>query len=633
MNRNLYITSLAVLMLSILFGITACTSEIFDEDVPSIGKGLVLQLTPATPSLDPLIRATEAGNDALNENTINTLNMFFFPHNAADTQACFYTESASNLGFTGTSAHQQVLQVAQNLFTAGVIYDIYTLANLPVDAVLPNPLTLGALKALHTVTPISASVTQTQLMMDGMVSAIPNPVTQTPMVIIPVPLKRAVSKIRLNMIVNPSSPMSAATSASVVLNNYPTRGAVLDGHPYTLTSDDYTNSTAVTGAPASTFTFYAYESNWSTAPANETYLMVNMPYGTRATNYYRIAVNRYSNNNTDGQNPSGTNVTGCLQRNMIYDVTAYINNPGTDTPTGAVSITGNYTITNWTNYNIVLQTINQHYLGIGEYSIVMPNVATHTLSYVADLPVSVVNVTATCTQYNSDASTTQITYTSGQPQFPLFVVNPVSSTITITSAIPVNYVPKYISLTVTNGQGLSLTATIVQYPAIYVTARPSTGNVKPEWYQDGTQTNYNLFTVNTLVPSSNGSYALGDPTYGNAKTDSLAAGNTLVSPSFIIASQYAIYPSVTYSAAQQRCYQYGEDIYRSGWRMPTKAELLIISAIQGDANSAVKKLLSGTAYWSAYQYQYYNFTGSAWVSGNATTANYIRCVYDAYKHN
>lgn len=59
--------------------------------------------------------------------------------------------------------------------------------------------------------------------------------------------------------------------------------------------------------------------------------------------------------------------------------------------------------------------------------------------------------------------------------------------------------------------------TIVQYPSIYVNARPSTGNVKPEWLQDGTQTNYNLFTVNTLVPSSNGSYSLGDPTYGNAK--------------------------------------------------------------------------------------------------------------------
>lgn len=58
----------------------------------------------------------------------------------------------------------------------------------------------------------------------------------------------------------------------------------------------------------------------------------------------------------------------------------------------------------------------------------------------------------------ADASTTQINYTSGQSQFPVFTVNSASSTISITSAIPINYVPKYISFTVTNGQGLSLSA-------------------------------------------------------------------------------------------------------------------------------------------------------------------------------
>lgn len=612
-----------------MFNITACTNEIVDESAPETLTGLVLELTPALPTT----RGTEVGNDALNENAINTLNVFFFPHGAADTQTCFYTESATNLGFTGTSPHQQVLKALQSTFAVGALYDIYAIANLPVDVVLPNPLTLGALKALNTLTPISASTTQPQFMMDGTVSAILNPTSTTPMITISMPLQRAAAKIRLTMIMNPTSPVAAATTASVVLTNYPARSSLLNGHPYSLTAADYTNSAPLVGIPTSTFTFYAYESNWSTTPANETYLMVNMPYGSHATNYYRIAVNRYSNNNSDGQNPSGANPTGQLQRNMIYDVTAYINKPGTDTPSGAVSIPGNYTITDWTNYNIVLQTITQHYLGVGEYSIVMPNVSTHTLSYVADLPVSVVNVTATCTQYNADASTTAITYTSGQPQFPTFTVNPASSTITINSAIPVNYVPKYISLTVTNNNGLSLTTTIVQYPAIYVTARPSTGNVTPEWYQDGTQTNYNLFTVNTLVPSNTGAYSLGDPTYGNAKTDSLAAGNALVSPSFIIASQYAIYPSVTYTQAQTRCYLYGEDSYRSGWRMPTKAELLIINTIQSDANSAVKKLLSGTAYWSAYKYQYYDFTNKVWVTGNATTANFIRCVYDVYKVN
>lgn len=58
---------------------------------------------------------------------------------------------------------------------------------------------------------------------------------------------------------------------------------------------------------------------------------------------YRVPVNRYADSNSDGQNPSGVNITGRLDRNRIYDVTAYIDKPGTDTETGAIVVTGNYT--------------------------------------------------------------------------------------------------------------------------------------------------------------------------------------------------------------------------------------------------------------------------------------------------
>ena len=211
----------------------------------------------------------------------------------------------------------------------------------------------------------------------------------------------------------------------------------------------------------------------------------------------------------------------------------------------------------------------------------------------------------------------------------MFAVNAATSTITISSTIPINYVPKNITFTVTNNQGLSLNATVVQYPVRYVTARISTGNIKPEWFEGGT--NLNLFTVNTLVPSSTGAYTLGDPTNGYPKTDSTANGNKMVSPRFIIASQYGIYNRVTYSVAQLRCLQYGEDIYRSGWRMPTKAEIELINSIQDDPNSAVKGLLTGEAYWSAFKYDYYDFVNNVWTSGGAAGTAYIRAVYDLYK--
>lgn len=626
MKKNIYIQGLmaAVLLL------TACTTDTIEEASGSGNRQIMLSLSLEESSAKT--KATEPGDPALNENSIKTIQVFFFSQNAPDTESCMHNESFSGLSFSGTGVFTQTLAVSATNFSSGVTYDVYTIANLPADVTVSSSITLGALKALHTLTPLNASVTQSAIMMDGKGSVVPNPVSITPVVNISVSLKRAAAKIRVTFNFGNGSPVAGATSASVTLKNHATKSALLDGYPYASTGADYTNSGVLTGVPTtSTFTFYAYENNWSTQPVNETYLLVNIPYGTHTSNYYRVPVNRYADTNSDGQNPSGVNVSGQIQRNRIYDVTVNINGGGSDTEAGAVVVNGNYTITDWTTYQIILKTISQHYLGISDYAISMANISSYTLSFVADLPVSVIGVTATCTQYNTDGTMTPIIITSGQAQFPAFVVNQAASTITINSAIPINYVPKYMTFTVTNGLGLSQSATIVQYPARYVTARFSTGNVKPVWTPDQAQNNYNLFTVNTLVPSSNNSYTLGDPTNGYTKTDSLAAGNKLVSPRFIIASQYGIYKLSLYTDAQVRCANYGEDIYRSGWRIPTKSEIELINTIQDDPNSAVKKLLAGPAYWSAFKFDCYDFTNNVWSSIGATGTAYIRCVYDVYK--
>lgn len=584
--------------------------------IPDNNKGsIVLKMKTDTSNVKS--RATESGNDMLNENKIKNMHVFFFPQNAVANQQCIKYESFTNLSFTGTGTFAKELTTPQTLFSPGVTYDIYTVVNLPADVTIPSSLTQGMLKSLRTLTPITSTSMQNDFVMDGKVSAILNPTQQVPMVYVDMPLKRAVSKIRVKFSL--SSGVASATVAQVSLKHFATIGSLLDNNPYTLTTNDYNNSSYVTGTPSTTFTFYCYENNWGTSSANETYLMVNLPYPAHPSNYYRIPVNKYANK------PE----TGRIARNMIYDVMVYIDNNGSDNEIGTVSINGNCTITDWTTKQVVLKTINQHYLGINEYDIVMPNIATYTLNYVSDLPVSITNITAGCTQYSTTGAASNVTYTSGQSQFPTFTVNAATSTITINSTIPINYVPKNMTFTVTNNQGLSLNATIVQYPARYVTARTSTGNIKPEWNTGGT--NLNLFTVNTLVPSSNGTYTLGDPTNGYVKTDSTANGNKMVSPRFIIASQYGIYNRVTYPVAQTRCLLYGEDIYRSGWRMPTKAEIELINLIQDDPNSAVKALLTGDAYWSAFKYDYYDFVNNRWTNTDASGTAYIRAVYDLYK--
>lgn len=611
MKNRIYLICFVMLLFS-------CSKEQDLEPEADNSGTIVLKMKPSDPSSDT--RATEPGDDALNENKISTMQVFIFAQNVADNQQPVASESFGGLTFQGTGVLSKDLATPKSAFTPNATYDVYTLVNLPADVVLPNPMTLGGIKSLRTLTPISSTGSQSNFVMDGKTSVVLNPTTLTPVVYINMPLKRAVSKIRVKFVLAPGSAVAGATSAQISLKHFAKNSSLIDNNPLTLASSDYDNSYYLGATPATTFTFYCYENNWGSTSAGETYLMANLPYGSTTSNYYRIPINKYANSSE----------TGRTERNMIYDVVAYIDTNGSDSENAAVAISSNCIITDWTTRSVVLKTITQHYLGISEYDIVMANVSTFTLGYVADLPVSVTNVTATCTQYTTSGVASTVTYTSGQSQFPTFTVNAATGTITITSAIPINYVPKYITFTVTNNQGQSLNATLVQYPARYVTARVSTGNVTPKWNQGGT--NLNLFTVNTLVPSSDGSYTLGDPTNGGVKTDSTAIGNKMVSPRFIIASQYAVYTLITYSAAQNRCSLYGEDIYRSGWRMPTKAELELINNMQDDPNCAIKALLTASAYWSAFKYEYYNFTGNAWVIGDNTSITNIRCVYDIYKY-
>ena len=611
MKNIIYIISIVILLMS-------CSKEHDIRTDQADDRSIVLMVKQNAPSTET--RSSEDGNSAYNENKIKNLHVFFFSHDATDAQTCIEYEQIDGLSFSGTSGFSMPLSTLTSGFTSGETYDVYTIANLPSNVTIPNPITLGGIKSLNSITPISSTSLQSSFVMDGMSSAVLNPTNLTEVINIDMPLKRAMSKIRVKFVIDTNSDVANATFAHVSLRKYAEIGSLLDENPHTLAQSDYSNSLYLTATPSNTFTFYCHENNWGSTSENETYLIANLPHASQPSNYYRIPINKYVNSVE----------TGRVKRNMIYDVVVYIDQNGSKNESGKTVITSNYTITDWTTKDIILETINQHYLNISEDNIVMPNTSTVELDYVSDLPIAITNITATCVEYNSSGNTSTVTYDSGDPEFPEFIINTQTGTITINSDIPINYVPKYITFTVTNNQGLSLNASIVHYPTRYVTARLSTGNVKPQWYQGGR--NLNLFTVNTLVPSTDGSYVLGDPTGGLGYTDATAAGNRVVSPQFIVASQYGIYPSVTYSDAQRRCYEYGEDIYRSGWRLPTKAEMEIINKIQDDPNSAVKALLAGSAYWSAFKYDYYNFNDDRWINSSQTGRAYVRAVYDIYKY-
>jgi len=123
------------------------------------------------------------------------------------------------------------------------------------------------------------------------------------------------------------------------------------------------------------------------------------------------------------------------------------------------------------------------YLVVRNLNISMPNTTTASTTFQSSSPITITGITVSNgTNYANTDKT--ITCDSGN-----------SGTINITSTIPVNFVPKYISFTVTNLDGLSQKVSIVQYPPLYITS-DTTGVT---WSDASGQNTKDMFNFTTLV--------------------------------------------------------------------------------------------------------------------------------------
>lgn len=121
----------------------------------------------------------------------------------------------------------------------------------------------------------------------------------------------------------------------------------------------------------------------------------------------------------------------------------------------------------------------------------------------------------------------------------------------------------------------------------------------------------------------------------NNYTESSAENTILVSPSFMIASQLGatMTPSGGISQAKSHCEQYievGADgtIY-DDWRLPTAAEIDIIIQHQ-DISDAMAVVLTGTAYYCAYNTDANGNVIYTKATGKNGGQNAVRCIRDAY---
>lgn len=314
----------------------------------------------------------------------------------------------------------------------------------------------------------------------------------------------------------------------------------------------------------------------------------------------------------------------------------------------------NWTLKPWNvrPREISVDIVDPAFLVVANTEMTMPNITSISTMFQSSSPITISNIQVSNGTSNSNLNRS-ITNSDGN-----------SGSITISSELPINFVPKEISFTVTNEEGLSENVKVHQYPPLYI-ANETTGE---ELSGESGQNNKKMYTFNLLVadfstipypneydeqytvegnwhshPSVDkvkgneyANYLRSQAYFGYPKTDENGTiddseNNKRISPNFMLASQAGINSKGSYSSKKQFCQGYTEknnnEVEYSDWRMPTLAELYLIDILQNVVVCDVKAILEGNHYWSSYA------TNSVKMIDPRLTSHYqnncaVRCVRD-----
>lgn len=300
--------------------------------------------------------------------------------------------------------------------------------------------------------------------------------------------------------------------------------------------------------------------------------------------------------------------------------------------------------------------IKSAYLVVRDLEMTMPNMTTISTTFESSSSVTISNLKIS----NGNANVNKVcTVTPGSGN---------NSDIKIESELPTNFVPKEISFTVTNEEGLKQNVVVHQYPPLYI-GQVISGD-KPSG--DDGQNNNIMYTFNTLVAdfstipypndfwekttifgnthshpyrdeTKGGDYAnylinyagTGFPEVKDLYTVDNPDNNKLISPDFMLASQHGTNVAAGYEERKSFCDTYTEkdskgNIYNN-WRMPTLAELYLIDVLQNVIICDVKAILEARYYWSARKSAAAKFMDARVSAGSSTTSACVRCVHDIKK--
>ncbi|KAF5074829.1 Major fimbrium tip subunit FimD [anaerobic digester metagenome] len=669
--------SFAVILAFILAGVYSCMSDDYcDCDNAGTPESLTMSFSLSSSNKLRATRALPAEpgdhDGSFNENIVNTLDLFFYqdgvlkqhvPNNRLVIEEANPADPVKKKITVPITSGLHALIDAPN-----PVYDVYALANNTADL---SMITIGSnLTALQNLLYATADFAgkggfqpQTSFVMDGKLAGVNIKTTPN---MGKAELKRAASKVRIRILeiqdtsgegyVHDPATMEAPQARLV---HFTGQSVLLDGGVYPATFPATQSDWKTTpwrdvsspvggevGLPGNTTAapFYAYSNDWNTDVTRETYVELKVPFskgGVTRDYFYHVPVTPYMLTPPD---PEAEPHLRKMERDFLYDIAVKINYVGVaDNP--PVTLQGNYTISDWSEQSVFAEIFMFHYLMVTPNNTVMPNVNTITLDFLSSVtPVNYKDLSVSYTYVNNNTGAeTTVPITSGA-QYATVTIDNNAKKITVTSAVPVNYIPKDIIFTAYTQPSASLTieqkVVIRQLPATYFTSER--GNIS---YQspDGTLgsglVNRYMYCITTLAPDVSSNYRWGfPPVDGNGNTLNNATVANMISPKFMMASQLGATLPMGDNSAKTQCQNYWEETTINGvkvtyddWRLPTEAEIKYIDDLQ--RVGGVTEIMTGKYYWDAYSgnnaYKMRQDNSPPYYQGYATNTNaHVRCIRD-----
>lgn len=327
---------------------TSCMSDDMDG-TPSCDYDVVLEYKvggSATETRAAVTRAetTEVGNEDLNENKINRLDLFVFDATGKLVKSLPLTDASVQGSPTTEYKHKKLEsdQLKRSEITGNTLYLVANLDNIS------GITTLDQLKAatINKAATFNPKAKQTSFVMDAKMEETKQIVNGT--IHIQFQLKRALAKIRLNVQDDKGNTV-APTEYACQLIHYAADGSILaDGN----ITDNALNKDAAASSKVTVpvvtqnnkAVFYSYANSWIDKDkkpyeeepidvSKQTYILLKAKFNNKDY-FYKVPVNKRLYESNDATTIDWANYEPLyrLDRNTIYDVTAKVDREGGDTP-------------------------------------------------------------------------------------------------------------------------------------------------------------------------------------------------------------------------------------------------------------------------------------------------------------